>query len=91
MGDIVKVIKKAAVEAVKAGNPSKLVFGQVESLDPLKISLNQYVTISGKFLSIGTVVKNLIDDEEIFIGDTMVLLNEEGGQSYFVLDAIAEQ
>lgn len=44
--DFLKVIKQAAVEAVEAGNPSKICYGTVTSASPLKISVDQKMTLT---------------------------------------------
>lgn len=44
--DFIKVIKKAAVEAVKASKPADVVFGKVVSESPLKIKVNQKLILS---------------------------------------------
>ncbi|WP_339295929.1 DUF2577 domain-containing protein [Paenibacillus sp. FSL W7-1279] len=44
------IIKKAAVEAVGAGNPVAIQFGTVISLSPLEVRLDQRLTLSEAFL-----------------------------------------
>ena len=39
--ELVKTIKKAAVEAVAAGKPVNVLFGKVQSVKPLKIGVEQ--------------------------------------------------
>ena len=39
--DLIKAIKKAAVEAVKASKPVEVCFGKVISVSPLKILVEQ--------------------------------------------------
>lgn len=48
--EFVKLIKKAAVEAVVAENPAALTFGTVTSTSPLKIKVDQKITLGKKQL-----------------------------------------
>lgn len=43
--ELVKLIKKAAVEAVEAGSPAALTFGTVVSTNPLKVKIDQKMTL----------------------------------------------
>ena len=45
-GDLVRLIKKAALDAVEASKPCNLVFGTVTSTSPLKISVEQKLTLT---------------------------------------------
>ena len=44
--DLVKLIKKAAVEAVKASSPANMIFGKVISEVPLKIKVDQKLILT---------------------------------------------
>lgn len=44
--DLVKLIKKAAVEAVNASKPANMVFGKVISEKPLKIKVDQKLILT---------------------------------------------
>ena len=48
--DFVKLIKKAAVEAVSASKPANMVFGKVISESPLKIKVDQKLILTEKQL-----------------------------------------
>ena len=43
--DLLKIIKKAAVDAINASQPSDFCFGKVISASPLKISIEQKMTL----------------------------------------------
>jgi hypothetical protein len=43
--DLLNIVKRAAVEAVNAGQPSDFCFGKVISVIPLKISIEQKMTL----------------------------------------------
>lgn len=44
--DLLNIVKKAALEAVEAGQPSDFCFGKVTSASPLKILVEQKMTLS---------------------------------------------
>ena len=48
--DLVKAIKRAAVEAVNASKPANMVFGKVISESPLKIKVDQKLILTEKQL-----------------------------------------
>lgn len=48
--DLVKAIKRAAVEAVNASKPANMVFGKVISESPLKIKVDQKLVLTEKQL-----------------------------------------
>lgn len=48
--DFLKLIKKAAVEAVNASKPANMVFGKVISESPLKIKVDQKLILTEKQL-----------------------------------------
>lgn len=57
MSNLVEVIKKAALEAVQASNPTSLVVGVVESVEPLVITVEQRLTLDKDFLILTNQVK----------------------------------
>ena len=46
MNEFLRLIKKAAVEAVEAGKPAALLFGKVTSSSPLKVNVEQKMTLT---------------------------------------------
>lgn len=56
----VELVKKAAVEAVEAGKPVNLLFGQVISASPLKIQVDQKSIYTEKML---VLTRNVTDYE----------------------------
>ena len=48
--DLVKAMKKAAVEAVNASKPSNMIFGKVISESPLKIKVDQKLILTSSQL-----------------------------------------
>lgn len=43
--ELLKILKKAAIEAVRASKPAEICFGKVTSVSPLKIYVDQKITL----------------------------------------------
>lgn len=56
--ELTKAIKRAAVEAVKAGKPAEICFGKVTSSSPLKILVEQKMTLGAAQLVLTRNVTN---------------------------------
>lgn len=56
--DLLNIVKKAAVEAVEAAQPSDFCFGKVTSAKPLKISVEQKMTLGAAQL---VLTRNVTD------------------------------
>lgn len=96
--DLLNIVKKAALEAVNASQPSDFCFGKVISIKPLKISVEQKMTLGSAQLLLTrnvTDFKTQITDYEkreitihnaLRVGDEVILLKKKGGQKYLVLD-----
>lgn len=104
MPSMIQIIKKAAIEAVEASNPTKLLYGTVKSISPLTIKIDQKFTIPEEFL---VLTKNVRDykvkmsvnggiEQEYTVknslkaGDKVILLREQGGQKYIVIDKVGD-
>lgn len=71
IADIRKLIKRAAVEAVEASDPMSIMFGNVISVEPLKINVEQRLTLGALQL----ILTNNVIDHDVSI--TMDWLSEE--------------
>ncbi|MBG0219997.1 DUF2577 domain-containing protein [Clostridioides difficile] len=80
--DLLQIIKKAAMDAVETSNPIRVVFGTIESISPLKVKIEQKLSIGEFFLIQTDTFKNT--DKKI--GDKLVLIRMQGGQQYLILD-----
>lgn len=83
--DLLNIIKKAAIEAVNASQPSDFCFGKVTSISPLKILVEQKMTL-GKAQLILT--ETIAKTSPLKVNDEVVLLKKKGGQKYLVLDRV---
>lgn len=85
--DLLKAIKKAAVEAVEASQPTDFCFGKVLSTSPLKIQIEQKLTLSKAQLIMTERTSTL---SPLVAGDGVVLLKKKGGQKYLILDKVVD-
>ena len=68
MPNYLELIKKAAIDAVKAENPVVILYGNVTSIEPLRISIEQKLTLTSAQL---ILTKNVIDyDIEMTVDHT---------------------
>jgi hypothetical protein len=103
--NLVDVIKKAAVEAVNAGEPSDFVFGTVTSKSPLTIQIDQKLILSEEFITLtsgvmdykvnisinGGTKQEMTVYNGLKAGDLVIMLKSKGGQQYVVLDKIIKE
>ena len=96
---LLKTIKTAAIEAIETTKPTSVIFGKVISVSPIKISLEQKLTIESPFvilpkeltdynikIQIDGEIKNIKIFNALKIDDKVILLKVQGGQKYIVLD-----
>ena len=98
---ILNVMKQAGASATDAKNPVTVCFGRVTSISPLKIQIEQKITLGMAQLVLTRNVTDydvnvLIDNENKIMtihntlknGDSVVLLRVQGGQKYVVMDRV---
>ena len=81
---LVKLIKQTALEAMKAEKPVNVCFGKVTSVSPLKILVEQKLTLSKAQL----VQSKTVADYGLAVGDEVILIRQQGGQKYVITDKI---
>ena len=125
MHNLLQIIKKSAVEAVEASNPTKVMYGTVTAVSPLSIKIDQRFTVTESFLVLTKNVrdyevevtvewtteeksggsgddgfashnheikdkKKMIIHNALKTGDKVILLREQGGQKYIVIDKVGD-
>ena len=105
MSNLVEVIKKVALEAVNASNPTSFVVGTVTSTSPLQITVEQKLTLDEDFLILTNSVKDHYVDVKVSQtgekkkrlmyyglkqGESVLLIKMQGGQKYIVHDRIGD-
>lgn len=94
---MIKLIKKAAKDAIEASNPVNILYGEVLEGEPLKILVDQRFTLTKQFLiqtESTTELSLTINGVQytlrppLLTGDMVVLVRMQGGQKYLVLDKV---
>lgn len=99
MPNMIQIIKQAAMEAVTASSPASILYGTVIGVSPMSINIDQKFTISSDFI---VLTRNVTDykvkieidgvEKEVKVknhlsnGDRVILLQEQGGQRFVVID-----
>lgn len=65
--DFLSLLKRAAIEAVEAGKPVKVMFGEVKAINPLQIMVEQKLPLTEEFLILTEAVKD--HEHEITVVD----------------------
>jgi hypothetical protein len=73
--DMIGIMKRMAIEAVAASKPTSVVYGKVISTSPLKIQVDQKMTLTEQFLILTRNVK----DYEVSMTVDHVTENTSGG------------
>ena len=81
MTKLTALIKKVALDAFHASKPTNICFGSVESVNPLSVRINQLIVLSSATLIPTSAVK-----DKLAVGDEVILIRQQGGQKYIVLD-----
>lgn len=81
---LVRAIKQAGTEAVDAGNPVTICYGKVISISPLKVKVDQKMTLGSAQI---TLAKRVVDDA-LMTGDDVIMLRQQGGQKYIIIDKV---
>lgn len=100
MANLNELIKEIAINAVEQNKPVNVLYGEVKSVNPLSICVDQKKTYTEEFL----VLTRNVTDYDIHIkeesgekkkytvynslipGDIVILLRVQGGQEFIVLD-----
>ncbi|WP_246058278.1 DUF2577 family protein [Paenibacillus illinoisensis] len=80
------VIKKAAVAAVDAKVPVQVMYGTVAKTEPFEITVEQRLTLAEPFL----VMLESAARKNWTVGDHVLLLRVQGGDSFVVLDRLVK-
>ncbi len=98
---LVEALKKAAIKAVEARKPVNVYFGEVVGTSPLRINVEQKITLGEKQLVLS---RNVTDHRvpvtwaagktEVTVrnglaaGDLVILVRQQEGQRFIVLDRV---
>lgn len=73
--DLIRIMKKAALDVVDASKPTAIRFGKVISINPLKIKIEQKITLTEQFL----ILTRNVTDYKVYMTVDHVTENKSGG------------
>ena len=86
--ELVKLIKSIAMDAVRASNPTEVIFGTVskdyENDGQFAVRLSEKLELDETFCVFGS-----IRPANLQRGNRLVIIKMQGGQAYYVADVIA--
>ncbi|EKF34106.1 DUF2577 family protein [Bacillus xiamenensis] len=84
-----EAIKRLAVDAVDAQSPMELILGDMVSVSPLSVRLNENdKLIIPEELLIWPARLDEGEDDELEEGDSVMVLAMTGGQTFYILDKV---
>ena len=75
--DMVKVLQRAAVEAVRASKPTEVTHGKVVSTEPMQIMVDQKITLGELQLDRGETMEEYMAETELEIEEIDLALTME--------------
>lgn len=83
IANLAQLIKKAAIEAVQVSKPCDMIFGKIVSTNPLKVSIDQKLTLSDEFVFTTYAYSQIMNEN-----DNVVMMRAQGGQKYLIIDKV---
>lgn len=84
MKKFLQLVKKAAIDAVKAQKPCDVMYATVQSVNPVSIRLESSMIVPEEML---ILTRNIIS--QISINDSVAVIRKQGGQKYLIAGVIA--
>ena len=102
-GDLVRIIKRMVKETVENEKPTRVMYGKVISTNPLKVNIEQRMVLDKNFLVLSDQLTrkstriripstndqvDVVFDNSLKVNDKVILLREQGGQKFIILDKV---
>lgn len=101
--DLLVAIKRASIDAIESVKPVTIVYGKVESVSPLKVNVENKLTLTKdqlivpnrfKIYEIDCEIESKIGiakyDNTLKPGENIILFRMQGGQQYLVIDRVVK-
>ena len=82
MPDLFNAMKQIAKDVFDTLQPADWCYGEVISLDPFQVQIDQKLPLKKEFLAVRTGMSA----SSFKVGDRLILLRKQGGQEYLILD-----
>ncbi len=100
--NLVQAIKRCAQDAAEAAVPCDVMFGEVLSVDPWRISVGE-MELEGDILAVSRALcektetvtiagytRSIVVNEGAAVGDTVMVLRQSGGGGYLAFEVLEE-
>lgn len=113
-GDLVRIIKRIVQDTTENDKPTRIMYGKVISVNPLKVNIEQRMVLgknqlvltdhlsrkttsisvpdwyrdSNDNIAIGQREVEVVFDNRLKVNDKVMLLREQGGQKFVILDKV---
>ena len=84
-----RIIKRIAIETINATKPAELQFGTLTKKEPIEIKIDQKLILD-KDLIVNDLKKSKLC-KDLKVGDKVVLLRNQGGQEYAIIDIASSE
>ncbi|SFA87404.1 Protein of unknown function [Acetitomaculum ruminis DSM 5522] len=83
--NLIKQIKKAAVEAVEASKPAAFYIATVVNTQPLQVKISSKLVLTKAQLILTKSVESMV------VGDRVVLARVPGGRQFIAMDKVVDE
>lgn len=83
--DLIRTVKEAALNAVNASKPADILFGIVEQVNPLRVQIDNKLTIGTAQM---VMTKTVSSSQTLAAGTKLVLVRMAGGQTFVAIDEV---
>ena len=92
--EIINLLRTIAVNGVNAGYPAEIAYGEVVSMNPIRIKFDEKLILDEDFLAFTETSRRrpeaaadgTIRFADLKAGDQVIAVRVQGGQEYVVLD-----
>lgn len=101
--DLLVAIKKASLDVIESVKPVNMVYGKIEGISPLKVNIENKLTLTKDQLIVSDrfkIYEMLCEvegkigiakyDNTLKSGEDIILLRMQGGQQYVVIDRVVK-
>ena len=86
LSELLEIVKQTALDAVSASKPTQIVFGKVIKIAPFKIKISQSLELTKEYFVISNTVSELMKNNKLKAGDSLIMIQMQGGQKFVLLD-----
>lgn len=81
--NLIGAIKQVALDVYTESTPTAVMFGTVLGVSPLRVNVDQRMTIE-----LSNLIITASYADKVVTGDQVILLRNQGGQQFIILDKV---